>query len=257
MKKILTNDIFLNFLNRTSVRDYEKTDLDQNFITQIEQIINASPTSLNGHAFSAILINDQNIKNQLANLNKYQKQIADCGLFVVFLVDNFALEFCQIKTNKIVEQYFNNEILLTSTVDATIAATMVQDFAISNGYGTCFIGALRYNIKKVQDILNLNENIIPILGLCIGKIAKTNSVKPKLNKVMYNSYDKRKLVNSIEKYNNTMLDYYATRGIHDNFVEHTINHYLKNNTITNSKQLDELNNIIENYWFKKEDNKNE
>lgn len=250
MKKTLTNDIFLFFQNRTSVRDYKANKFNHDFIEHIEQIINSAPTSLNGHSFSAILIDNEKIKKQLANLNKYQKQIAECGLFVIFLIDKFALDFCEEKTNKNVDQYFNNEILLTSTVDATIAATMVQDYALSLGLGTCFIGALRYNIKQVQKILNISENIIPLLGLCIGEIKTENNLKPKLNKIMHNSYNRNKLINSVNKYNDIMKSYYLTRNIDDDFVNHTINHYEKNNEITKQKRLDELNKIIKKHWLK-------
>lgn len=250
MKNIHENHLFSQFQTRTSVRDFQNTTFSAQFLDQLKEVINCAPTALNGHDFSAIMVTDKTLKQQLAALNKFEKQIADCGVFIVFLMDNFALDYCQSVTGETLDTYFNYEKFMSSITDATIAATMVQDYAISQSLGTCFIGALRYNITQVQKILNLPAHIIPVLGLCIGEIANQNDIKPKLNKVMENTYCQSELTLNINKYNDIMKDYYLTRHLIDDFARHTMNHYLKTNAIKDKKELDALNQIVKTYWLK-------
>lgn len=61
----MTNPILDKFLKRTSVRSYQTTPLKPEDEQAILNVINTSPTSSNGHAFSAIVIKDLGIKKRL------------------------------------------------------------------------------------------------------------------------------------------------------------------------------------------------
>lgn len=244
---IYQDNLLTIFKHRTSVRDFKNEPLSEEILAGIQTTINCAPTSLNGHDFSAIIVTNHELKQALASLNKYEKQIADCGAFVVFLMDGFALDYCQEMTREHLDNYFAYERFMSCITDATIACTMVQDYALSLGLGTCYIGALRYNVKQVQTILKLPVHILPVIGLCVGYIQGENDLKPKLEKVMFNEYQPDYLKTNIHHYDQVMKDYYLTRNIHDDFAHHTMSHYLKTNSVKNHKELDYLNEIITTY----------
>ena len=69
-----------NLLKRASVRSFKKEKLDDETISKLKQVVNASPTWKNYQDFSAIFITDQKTKDVLSecNLNdEMAKEIAD------------------------------------------------------------------------------------------------------------------------------------------------------------------------------------
>jgi len=57
------------FLERTSVRNYDGKAMPQEDIKTITDVINNAPTSTNGQQFSAIIITDQEDKNFISKNN--------------------------------------------------------------------------------------------------------------------------------------------------------------------------------------------
>jgi len=52
-----------DFLERVSVRDFDKKPMSQKDIETITKVINNSPTSTNAQQFSAIIVTDQESKD--------------------------------------------------------------------------------------------------------------------------------------------------------------------------------------------------
>lgn len=90
-------------LKRTSVRHYSDKQIEKEKISILKEIANASPTSINGHQFSAIFIQDQKTKDYLCEKNWGQKHIAEAPLFILFVAD----------LNRIDYVYKSKKLLLT------------------------------------------------------------------------------------------------------------------------------------------------
>ena len=65
---------------------------------------------------------------------------------------------------------------------------MLNDAAISLGYGTCYQAVVISFPTELIKKLNLDKNI-PVIGLLIGQPKSINEVKPKWNKAFENEYD--------------------------------------------------------------------
>ncbi|MGL4952081.1 MAG: nitroreductase family protein [Mycoplasma sp.] len=231
-------------LHRTSVRDYTDEKINENILNNFKNIINAAPTSINGHQFSTIFIQNKEIKKNIAENNWNQKHIEDAPLFVLFMADLNAVEKCQIES-KIKTDNSTKDLgaLTMGTIDATIAATMLHDYAISIGLGCCFIGGVRIFTDKLISMLNIKGTCIPVLGLTIGYVKKENTIKPKLDKTFNEVYDLELFNSRVSSYDETMKNYYYERdGVDNNFYLNTAKTYryfekISENTNKNHKKI--------------------
>lgn len=202
-------------LKRTSVRSYLKDKkLDSETYNKLIDVINSSPTSTNGNAFTAIIIEDkqtlQELK-ELTSLKRDQQFIVDASLLVIFCADfnrrNYAAEKSKIEYKKEYQDW-----LTIATGDAFIGASFFMNAAISLGLGTCFLGTVRAAHKYLKERLNLEGQIIPLIGVVVGHSDKINEIKPKLNKVYKEKYDLKQLKKEVDEYDMTVRKYLNNRN---------------------------------------------
>lgn len=196
-------------LNRRSERFYNKSTLSEKTINEITEVINSSPTSINAHGFSAIIITDQEKLDKLSELNWNQPHIKEASAFVLFVGDLY-----RTKSALGQEDYSNlseemkGELINVAIVDATIASGLVTSYLLDNNLGSCFIGGVRTYPKQLQEMLNLDENVFPVVGLTIGTVSQQNEIRPKLNKTFVEKYDTKLADEEITSYDEKMeLDY--------------------------------------------------
>lgn len=198
-------------LSRTSVRSYNSKPIDKKNLEILKDVINSVSTSINGQAFSAIFIQDKNIKEKISKLNWNQKHIIDSSLFVLFVADGNRIKYSIDNETQDYKQLSSIEHLFATIVDATIAAQACVDASIALGLGTCFIGGVRTFANELIELLNLPEFSFPIVGLTIGYENEKVSVKPKINKVYNETYDLSLVKKEVDAYNIVMKDYFHKR----------------------------------------------
>lgn len=199
------------YLKRTSVRSYLNKKIDQKTIEQLIQVINCSPTSNNGNAYSVIVVKDSKTRKLIAEKLATQKHIAVAPLYFLFCADLNRIEYaCKKQKKKIYES--DLEQFLTPAGDAYISATFLVNAAIEMGLGTCYTGIVRRFIPEFKKELNLKGRIIPLLGVAIGYPDKINEVKPKINHVYFQKYDLNLVKQEVDKYDEVMLKYYDHRS---------------------------------------------
>lgn len=194
-------------LKRTSTRYYRNKKIEANKIKKLKEVINSSPTSMNEQCFSAIFISNENIKKKIATLNWNQKHIYECPLLIIFLADfnrvNLALKKFKQK-NKI----SNDETLMLSSIDASIAASFACLAAMEMNLDTCFIGGVRNYADQLKKMLNFSGQCTPIVGLTIGYKSKEIPIRPKINKCYNESYSLNIIKKELEKYDDKTKKYY-------------------------------------------------
>jgi nitroreductase len=82
------------------------------------------------------------------------------------------------------------------------------------GLGGVYIGGLRNNIEEVTQLLKLPQNVLPLMGLCLGYPAANPAQKPRLPEAMvvhenyYQPLDRELLA----QYDAHICAYYQSRG---------------------------------------------
>ncbi len=196
------------YKNRTSTRSYTEEKISQNIIDDLKEVINLSPTSMNCQAFSAIFVTDDKLKEKLKECNFNNKHVAAAPLVIVFCADyNRNIEAFKQHSNANKLDGFDQFIV--AVVDAIIAAGNVHYAATEMGLGTCFLGGIRLNAKKVSEILNLDGKCMPILGLTVGYPKNKVPFRPKINKCYDNNqYSLETIREELKKYDSVMSKYY-------------------------------------------------
>lgn len=197
------------FLERTSVRNFTDEKMTDNEIKIITDVINNAPTSTNTQQFSAIILLDQELKQFVSTNNWGQKHIAESAAFIVFVADRTKVNYItNLKNVKPTDDMVHHEFM-RSVVDATIAATYAHDALIHMDFGVTFVGGILAFGNELAKQLNLPETAFPVVGLSIGRPSKVNPVKPKMNKVFINKYNKDESINEAIRYNDETVQYFA------------------------------------------------
>ncbi len=248
----------MNFINlqlhRRSVRHFSNKTIEIKKINNLKKVINASPTSMNGQQFSAIFIQDNKTKKILSEISGGQKHIEEAPLFVMFLADFNRIEEANHLYNN--NNGFNKELeitrntidsLLYGFVDATIAAQGTVDAAISMDLSTCYIGAVRRNVKAIKELLDLPDHIVPVVGITIGYSENLFEIKPKINKVYNEIYNSELVKTEIKEYDIVTNEYYAQhREDNNSYTNNTISKY---HFFIKSEFMADLNIVWPNNWL--------
>ncbi|MEI6117163.1 MAG: nitroreductase family protein, partial [Burkholderiales bacterium] len=110
------------------------------------------------------------------------------------------------------------EMLLMSTIDATLASQNAAVAAESLGLGVVYVGAIRNNTELVAKELGLPPKCFAAFGMCIGHPdpARPAAIKPRLpqSAVLHReTYDDGAIHETIDGYNATMDDFYREQNM--------------------------------------------
>lgn len=228
------NQTIESILNHRSIRSYTNQIIDDNTLNSILDCAQAAPSSINGQQMSVIVVKDQKVKDQIAELTGGQTWISQAPVFLVFVADFYRA--------KLASDLNNQELALTNNVESTLVASVDAGLAMGNtiaaaeslGLGTVCIGGIRNAPDKIIELLNLPEYTFPLSGLCVGYYSSDNvpDKKPRLPKdaVIHNEVYDHELTETIKEYDTVITNYMAARPAtgqtHDwsGFTSHIYNH---------------------------------
>lgn len=197
-----------------SVRKYKDVALTKE---ELHELIRAGQHAASSHfvqAYSVIYVTDVEKRKKLAELAKNPQQILSAGAVLVFCMD-----YCRLKkAANLVEKdidFSSAENVLVGSIDVALFAQNVAIAAESKGYGICYIGGVRNAPEEISELLSLPSGVAPLFAMTIGVPDEANEVKPRLPVeaiIHENSYDVDKYDELIPEYDETLNDYYLSRG---------------------------------------------
>ncbi|RWZ60821.1 oxygen-insensitive NADPH nitroreductase [Halobacillus fulvus] len=201
-------------LNHRSIRKFQDVPIEKDQLETILAAAQQASTSSYMMAYSIIGVTDPDKKAALSEISG-QSYVKDNGHLLVFCADlnRPTLKASQEQYEQMLDNLENSEHFLVSSIDAALAAQNAAIAAESLGLGICYIGSLRNNIAKVDEILELPDHVIPLFGLVMGVPAHEPERKPRLpQKAVYfeNSYGNPE--SALDDFDKTMVDYYTTRS---------------------------------------------
>jgi len=215
------NPVIESLLKHQSIRKYKNQPLEKEKLDLIIKCVQAAPNWCNGQHVSVITVQDQEKKNQLAELCFKQPYIASCSVFLVFCADFY-------RTNLIFEKYGDKESgdQFTKTLDNLLVGSHEVGIALENavvaaesmGLGTVPIGSVRLNSLELVKILNLPKYVLPMIGLCVGYPDDNPGQKPRLpsNTVCFSEkYDASHIKENLDKHDEEYQKYLSNRSEND------------------------------------------
>lgn len=197
-----------------SIRRFVDEPLDREVVADIVRSGLSAATSSNLQATTVIRVTDPDHRQTISEVAGGQEQIRTAGAFLVWCADlNRTMVACEMAggsmTSGMTEQF------IIATVDVSLAAQNAVIAAEAQGYGICYIGAIRNDPQVVADLLELPDHVYPVFGLCIGVPDQDPEVKPRLpiDVVLKDDvYDTSGDVERITAYDTTVREYYRTRS---------------------------------------------
>ena len=184
---------------------------------EVHELIRAGQHAASSHfvqAYSVIYVTDVEKRKKLAELAKNPQQILSAGAVLVFCADYCRLKKAASLVGKDID-FSSAENVLVGSIDVALFAQNVAIAAESKGYGICYIGGVRNAPEEISELLSLPEGVAPLFAMTIGVPDEANEVKPRLPVeaiIHENGYDVDKYDELIPEYDETMNDYYLSRG---------------------------------------------
>lgn len=176
------NDTLSLLLAHRSIRGYRTDPLPQGTLETLIAAAQSAATSSNLQTWSVVAVTDAEKKKALAEVANNQKHIEQCPLFFAFLADLSRLDRMSSAEGVKFEGLPYVETFLVAAIDAALAAQNAVIAAESLGLSTVYIGALRNDVERVAQILELPKGAAAVFGLCVGYAdpKAAAEVKPRL-----------------------------------------------------------------------------
>ena len=171
--------------SRRSIKSFKNHEITKDEIDQILQCAILSPTSYNIQNWRFVIVTEQKLKDEMAQLSYGQKQVSEASLVIVLCADlkaweknperywkNVPEESRNYLVNGIKQAYSGNPELEKDQAirSCGIAAQTIMLAAKSIGYDSCPMEGFDY--EKVGKLINLPDDHIVTMMVVIGKSAK-------------------------------------------------------------------------------------
>ncbi|MGV2619796.1 UNVERIFIED_CONTAM: oxygen-insensitive NADPH nitroreductase [Halobacillus marinus] len=208
------NETLETILNHKSIRKFKDIPLTGEQLNTIIASAQQASTSSYMMAYSIIGVTDETKKAQLAEITG-QSYVKDNGHLMIFCADlhRHTLHATEDQYEEMVENLENSEHFLVAAIDAALAAQNAAIAAESMGLGICYIGSIRNQLNKVDEILDLPKHVLPLFGMVFGTPDAEPDKKPRLPKeaVYFENTYQKDHKEKLAAFDETIAAYYAGR----------------------------------------------
>ncbi|GEN52518.1 oxygen-insensitive NADPH nitroreductase [Halobacillus faecis] len=208
------NETLETILNHRSIRKFKDTPVTDEQLNTILSAAQQASTSSYMMAYTIIGVTDEKKKAQLAEITG-QGYVKDNGHLMIFCADLYrhTLHASSEQYEEMLSNLENSEHFLVSAIDAALAAQNAAVAAESMGLGICYIGSIRNQLDKVDEILELPKHVLPLFGMVLGEPAHQPDKKPRLPKeaIYFENEYKRDHKDELGAFDETIAAYYQSR----------------------------------------------
>ena len=208
------NETIKSQLNHRTIREFKNQRLDEQTIQTLLQVANSGATSNGMQFFSIIRIENQEVKDALAENGKqdYMARAPHLWIFVADLYRNYTLAQEDGVENDLMIGF---DKFIQAYTDAIIATQNVVNALESMGLGANYFGNIHNNTAHIIDLLKLPKLTYPAVGLGFGIPDQDPQIKPKMSMDIKSSVDHYEIYDNyhevIADYDQEMETYYDLR----------------------------------------------
>jgi FMN reductase (NADPH) len=208
------NQTIETLLNHRSIRKFKEDPVSEDQLSTILDAAQQASTSSYMMAYSIIGVTDPNKKSELAEITG-QEYVKDNGHLFVFCADlhRHTLHAADKQYEDMKPNLENSEHFLVSAIDAALAAQNAAIAAESMGLGICYIGSIRNQLDRVDQLLSLPKHVIPLFGMVLGVPAHEPNKKPRLpRKAVYFENEYSDQTEELNNFDKKIAAYYQSRS---------------------------------------------
>lgn len=204
-----------------SVRRFRPVELPDRDLGEAVAAAQMASTSSYIQAYSCLSVTDKDERAQLAQLSGGQRQVEEAGAFLVIMADVRRHALIAERAGRGLAR--NLEAFLLSVIDASLFAQNLALALEAKGYGICYIGGLRSDLRAVDKLLELPQDVFPLFGLCAGVPAELEPGDPAtpvrrprlpLEAVLFNGRypSDEAMLAAIDRFDDEVAGHYRERG---------------------------------------------
>jgi len=163
------DNILETIKNRRSIREFQAKEIPEEIIDKLIEALIWAPSARNLQSRKFYFVFNREIKEKLVKAALGQDFIAQAPLVVVGCTDE-----------KITYRYGERGKNLYSICDVSVSIENMMLLAQEFGLGTVWVGT--FDEKSVSKILNLPENLRPIVIVPVGYPAEKPEAPPRVSK---------------------------------------------------------------------------
>lgn len=198
----------------SSVRKYKDYTLTKEEVSELVETAQHAASSHFVQAYSVIWVSDEQKKEELGRLSNNPTQFETAGAALLLCADFHRLQVAgKLQQTDIVIDTTEN--VLVGAVDVALFAQNLVIAAEAKGFGICYIGGVRNEPAAISQLFELPTGVFPLFAITLGIPDQQNEVKPRLpvTAVLHeNNYNSAKYEVLLPEYDQTMEDYYKSRG---------------------------------------------
>ncbi|BAC19458.1 nitroreductase family protein [Corynebacterium efficiens YS-314] len=213
------NDTLDVILSHRSVRRWLDETVSEEQIRTIVAAAQSAPSSSNKQTVSVVAVQDAGIKKELQVVGRQMfNHIETAPVVLIWCIDHSIARLLAERDGKELGalEYFDEAGL--GFLDAGIMAQNAAIAAESMGLGTVYLGSMRNDMERVQELLHLPTHVVPVVGLAIGHPDPTEraGIQPRLPQEAVLHWDvygapRPELVDA---YDTALNTYYSRYGQH-------------------------------------------
>ncbi|MFG0328374.1 MAG: oxygen-insensitive NADPH nitroreductase [Phycisphaerales bacterium] len=196
-----------------SIRKYRSEPIPRDRLEAAMRAAQRASTSSNVQAYSIIRVTDRARREALVELTGGQPMVAAAAEFLIICGDQRRHRLaCAMHDEEYEAQL---EAFLLAVVDASLFAQNLAVAFESMGYGMCYVGGLRNDLRRVHELFEFPDGVLPLYGFCVGVPDSRPTVKPRLplEAILfeddYPTDDKMRSL--IESYDEELATHYSAR----------------------------------------------
>lgn len=232
----------LDVLHRhRSVRRWLDEPVSDDTIRTIVAAAQSAPSSSNKQIISVIAVRAPELKKGLAEVGRQMfPHIEYAPVVLIWCIDYSRARLLAKREGRELGALDYADEAALGFLDAGIASQNAAVAAESLGLGTVFLGSVRNDIEKVQELLDIPAEVVPVVGLEVGHPdpGEPAGIKPRLPQELVLHWDKFNPApeqQHFTAYDQAIDTYYSRYGQHQLWSVQTV-HRLASKSITKSKR---------------------
>lgn len=238
-------------LRHRSVRSFLPDPVTEEQLRTVVAAAQSGSTSSNLQLVSVVAVADPEVRTAFAEVGR-QPYIAQAPTVLVWLLD-FARSQELARRPDLPERVRTDlggldylDVVLSAAGDAGIAAQNALLAAESLGLGGVYLGGLRNDARRVAELIDLPEGVLPMFGLALGRPdpAEDAHVKPRLPQSLVlhrERYDATQMQERLDEYEQVLADYYRDHDLDPQWANRLLNRLSERTaTATERHRLREL-----------------
>jgi len=150
-----------------SIRKYKSDQIQADLLQEILEAGIRASSSGNMQTYSIIVTRDKGLREQLYKAHFEQNMVLEAPILLTFCADFHRMRQW-LRLSNAPDNFDNFMSFMIAAIDAILVSQNVALAAESVGLGICYLGSTISNCDQVGRILELPDNVVPVVGFSLG-----------------------------------------------------------------------------------------